>query len=374
MKTLHVEAGRHYYGGPLQVVFLLQGLKARGESVALVCPVGSAIASVARSEGMTVHEITMKGDLDIGLVGRLRAVIRTEQPDVVHLHSRRGCDVWGALAARLERVPVVLSRRVDNPEPRGWFPLKYSLYDHVVAISDGVKKVLLHAGLAPTKVTRVHDAVDSARFRPGHHDLAWFRRELSLADDEITIAMVAQFIARKGHRTLLAALPVVLAAYPRTRLLLFGQGPDMAMLRRYVAAVGLTHHVVFAGFRTDLERLLPCVDVLAHPALMEGLGVALLQAAACGVPIVAGRTGGVPEVVQPGINGELIEPGDALALAEHLIRLLRDATLRRRYGTAGRALAVNRFSIDAMVDGNLAVYRMVCEARAHRMASHGWQH
>ncbi len=374
MKTLHVEAGRHYYGGPLQVMFLLQGLKARGEAAVLVCPVNSAIAAVARAEGVAVHEIVMNGDLDIGMVGRLRAVIRAEQPDVVHLHSRRGGDVWGALAARLEHLPVVLTRRVDNPEPRGWFALKYRLFDHVIAISDGVKNVLLHAGLAPAKVTRVHDAVDSVRFHPGHHDMPWFRREFALAADEMTITMVAQFIARKGHRTLLAALPVVLAAFPRTRVLWFGQGPDMAALSAQVAAVGLSHQVVFAGFRGDLERILPCIDVLAHPASMEGLGVALLQAAACGLPIVAGRTGGIPDVVQPGINGELIEPGDALALAEHLIRLLRDTALRRRYGTAGRALAVHRFALQSMVEGNLAVYRAVCEARAHRGAPHGWQH
>ena len=359
MKTLHVEAGTHLYGGGLQVFFLVQGLQARGEEAVLACPTGSAIAAHARAHGLQVREIAMGGDQDIGLVRRVRRLIRSEHPDIVHLHSRRGSDVWGAIAARLERVPTVMSRRNDNPEPRGWFRLKYKLYDRVVAISEGIEQVLLNAGLSPDKVVCVHSAVDTQRYRPHRDGIDWFRDEFKLAEDELTIAMAAQFIARKGHRTLISALPAVLAVQPRTRVLLFGQGPEMAAMKKLVKQADLQHQVHFAGFRSDLERVLPCVDVMVHPAEMEGLGVALLQAAACGLPIVAGRAGGIPEIVRPGITGELIEPGDAGALSGYLIQLLGDAGLRQRYGSAGRALTLAEFSIDAMVDGNLQVYREV---------------
>ena len=363
MKTLHVEAGTHLYGGALQVFFLMQGLRARGEEALLVCPIGSAIATQARTHGLRVCEIAMGGDQDIGLVGRVRALIRAERPDLVHLHSRRGSDVWGALAARLEGVPTVMSRRVDNAEPRGWFHLKYKLYDQVIAISDGIRQVLLGAGLPHNKVVCVHSAVDTERYRPGRDDVDWFRHEFKLRPDELTMAMAAQFIARKGHRTLIAALPQVLEVHPHTRVLLFGQGPELATIKELVNRAHLQPHVLFTGFRTDLERVLPCIDVMAHPAEMEGLGVALLQAAACSVPIVAGRAGGIPEIVRPGVNGELITPGDADALAGHLKRLLGDAALRRRYGDAGRALALAEFSVDAMVEGNLQVYREVLAAK-----------
>jgi glycosyltransferase involved in cell wall biosynthesis len=366
MKTLHVEAGTHLYGGGLQVFFLVQGLQARGEEALLVCPTGSAIAAHAREHGLRVHEIAMGGDQDIGLMGRVRALIRAEKPDLVHLHSRRGSDVWGALAARLEGVPTVMSRRNDNPEPRGWFHLKYKLYDRVVAISEGIRQVLLKAGLSPAKVVCVHSAVDTVRYRPHRDDMDWFRAEFNLAPDELTIAMAAQFIARKGHRTLIAAMPAVLAAHPRTRVLLFGQGPEMAAMKKLVERANLQAQVAFTGFRSDLERVLPCIDVMVHPAEMEGLGVALLQAAACGLPIVAGRAGGIPEIVRPGLNGELIDPGDVSVLSGHLIRLLGDASLRQRYGAAGRALTLAEFSIDAMVEGNLQVYREVRAAQGLR--------
>jgi len=363
MKVLHVEAGMHLYGGALQVVFLLRGLKARGIDCVLACPTGSAIATEAAPHARVVP-MTMKGDADVGLVGRLRQLIRAERPDVVHLHSRRGSDVWGAVAARLEGVPVVLSRRVDNPEARLVVKLKYRLYDEVVTISDGIRQVLLAEGVPPSKVHCVLSAVDTAHYRPERTHLAWFRDTFGVAEGDLVVGMVAQFIARKGHTTLLDALPAVLAAHPHARVLLFGQGPLHAEVNARVQADALLRqHVQLPGFRKDLDRILPCLDVLAHPAFMEGLGVSLLQAAACGVPLIGGHAGGIPEIVQPGLNGELITPGDTAALTAALTRLLGSAELRQRYGDAGRAWVEQRFSIDAMVAGNLGVYGQALRRR-----------
>lgn len=364
MKVLHVEAGRHLYGGALQVVFLMRGLARRGVQVALACPEGSAIATSVRELGLQVHEMPMRGDADVGLVGRLGRLLRAAAPDVLHLHSRRGCDTWGALAGRLRRVPVVLSRRVDNPESRLWAALKYRLPDHVVTISEGIREVLLAEGVPAARISCVPSAVDTAQYRPDRSALAGFRAEFGLQEQDLAVGMAAQFIERKGHATLLDALPQVLRRHPRARVLLFGQGPLADSMRARVEADPVLRDAVrFPGFRRDLDRLLPCLDLLAHPAHMEGLGVALLQAAACGVPIVGGRAGGIPEIVRPGLNGELVEPGDAAGLAAALNRLLDDPALRLRYGVAGRDWVERHFSIDAMVEGNLAVYRRLLEWR-----------
>lgn len=364
MKVLHVESGMHLYGGALQVTFLLRGLRERGIDCALACPEGSAIAQAAAPLAR-VCTMPMKGDLDLGLTGRLRQLIRAERPDVVHLHSRRGSDIWGAVAAHREGVPVVLSRRVDNPEQPWIARLKYRLYDHVVTISDGIRQVLLAEDVPAEKISCVLSAVDTTQYRPAPEHRAWLQQEFKLPEASLTIGMVAQFIERKGHQTLLDALPEVVAAVPDVQVLLFGQGPlHEAIHTRVQGSPLLRQHMQLPGFRRDLDRILPGLDVLAHPAFMEGLGVSLLQAAACGIPIVAGRAGGIPEIVRPGINGELIEPGDAPALARALIALLRDPGLRARYGQAGRAWVEQTFSIDTMVSGNLAVYHSVLAARA----------
>jgi glycosyltransferase involved in cell wall biosynthesis len=360
MKILHVETGMHLYGGALQVAFLIPGLARQGCENILVCPLGSAIAEKLRNHADDLHVVPMKGDLDITFVPRLRAIVRRERPDVVHLHSRRGGDVLGALAARRLGLPLVMSRRVDNLE-KGWMiPLKYRLYDRVITISEGIRDVLLGQGVPADKIACVPSAVDTDLYRPST-ELDWFRREFGLQPGELAVGMVAQMIPRKGHRDLLAALPRVLSDQPRVRVLLFGQGPLRASLEKEVAAAGLRGHVHFAGFRDDLPRVLPNLALLVHPAHREGLGVALLQAAACGVPVVAARAGGIPEIVRNEENGLLVAPGDTTALAGALFRLCADSSLRRRLGERGREIAITDFSIDAMVGGNLAVYRsLIC--------------
>lgn len=358
MRLLHVESGRHLYGGALQVLFLLRGLQALATEQILVCPQDSAILRPASAYADRVHAVPMRGDGDLALIGRLCRILRQERPDLVHLHSRRGADVLGGLAARLAGVPAVVSRRVDNPEPRWLVAAKYRLYAHVVTISEAIRQVLLTEGLPPEKVTCVPSAVDSERYRPhAHRD--WFRRVFALAPDERAVGMVAQFIPRKGHRVLLAAIPQVLREHPRTRFLLFGRGPEQAAIRRCVELSGLAERVVFAGFRDDLPRILPCLDLLVHPALLEGLGVTLLQAAACRLPVVASRVGGIPEIIRSGENGELVTPGDAGALAAAVSRLLASPALAAQYGQAGRERVVRSFSIRAMVEGNAAVYARV---------------
>ncbi len=357
MKVLHVEAGLHLYGGAQQVLYLLDGLHRCGVKNVLACPAGSVIAQLAGPYAEVIP-MPMKGDADLGLVSRLRRVIARHAPDIVHLHSRRGADVLGGLAARLAGTPCVLTRRVDNPESRLWVAIKYRLYDHVITISDGIRAVLLAEGLAPKRVTCVRSAVDAGPWREPC-DRAAFRRQFSLPAAAPVVGMIAQFIPRKGHRHLLAALPEVLQRHPGLRVLLFGKGPLVAEVEAAVVAQGLAGQVRLTGFRTDLERWLGCLDLVVHPAEMEGLGVSLLQAAAAGVPIIAARAGGMPEIVEDGCNGLLVDPGDVHGLAAAMLRLLGDAALRDAMGQEGRARVDAHFAPQVMVEGNLAVYRRV---------------
>jgi glycosyltransferase involved in cell wall biosynthesis len=362
MRVLHVEAGKHYYGGARQVAYIIEGLEKHGVENFLACPEGADIAAAA-GEPAIVHQVPMHGDLDARMAFRLAKLISAVKPDLVHLHSRRGADVWGAIAARMAGVPCVLSRRVDNPEPRWLVSIKYRLYDHVITISEGIREVLLKEGVAPQKVTCVRSAVDAAPYLPPVDGRA-FRREFDLQENAVVIGMVAQLIQRKGHRYLLEAVRNLRPDYPDLRVILFGKGPLRSELETAVAAEGLCDIVRFAGFRTDLPAWLGGLDILAHPADMEGLGVSLLQASAAAVPIVASRAGGMPEAVLDEVTGMIIPPGDVAALTTALRRLLNDSDLRRCMGEAGRSRILNEFSIEAMIAGNLSVYRNVLAQRA----------
>lgn len=171
------------------------------------------------------------------------------------------------------------------------------------------------------------------------------------------MATVAQLISRKGHRFLLQAMPRLIERFPNLRWLIFGKGPLKSALQEQIAKQGLRAHVQLAGFRQDLPKIYPCLDLLVHPALMEGLGIALLQAASAGLPIVAVDAGGMPEVVEDGVNGRLVPGGSVEVLGDAVEQLLADKSLRKEMGESGREKMRRSFSVEQMVVGNLAVYQ-----------------
>ena len=361
MRVLHVESGKHYYGGARQVAYIIEGLAGRGIENELACPTGAAIATEV-GKSAQVHELPMRGDLDIGMAFRLLKLIQAIRPDIVHLHSRRGADLWGGMAAHMAGVPCILSRRVDNPESRWQVALKYRLYDHIITISEGIRQVLLSEGLTPQHVSCVRSAVDATPYlAPSNREA--LQREFGLPAIACVIGMVAQLIPRKGHRYLIDAVDTLKTEYPDLRVLMFGRGPLHDELESEIARRGLASIISLTGFRTDLPRWMGALDILAHPADMEGLGVSLLQASAAAVPIIASRSGGMPEAVLDGKTGILISPGNTGELTDALRRLLDAPDLRRRLGQAGRERILAEFSVEAMVDGNLAIYHKVMEGR-----------
>ena len=359
MKILHVETGRHLYGGARQVAWIIEGLQRHGIENVLAAPADSDILATALAHCSDAVPLQTRRGSGFALYRELIAAIRHHRPDLIHIHSRRlAADFWGGMAARRASLPAVLSRRVDNPEARWVAAIKYRLFDHIITISDGIRHVLLSEGVPAAKVTTVRSAIDIDAFNPRCHTEA-FQQTFELDEGDIVIAVIAQLIPRKGHRYLLDVLPEVIEQYPALKVIFFGQGPEEQALRDAVTTTGLDNTVQFAGFRDDLPGWLPCLDLVVHPADMEGLGISLIQAAACQVPIIASRAGGIPEIVHDGDNGILIEPGEREPLKQALLKLLANPEQRRAMGKKGRQLVEQAFSIDETVKGNLTIYQQL---------------
>ena len=352
---VHVETGRHLYGGARQVLLLMQGLEDRGRRGTLVCPAGSDIETAARTRGLGVHGMAMHGDADVGFTGRLARLLRRLRPDLVHVHSRRGADTFGGLAARLAGIPAVLSRRVDRLDPRGFGRLKYTQFRRVIAISACIRDQLAAGGVPAAKLRLVHSAVPAVTEAEGMSREA-FHDRFGLPADAFPIAVVAQLIPRKGHRFFIDALAALLDTHSEIRAVMFGIGPLKAELVAQVNALGLDEHVRFAGFEPELGRWLGHFELLVHPAEREGLGIAVLEAQAAGVPVVGCRAGGLAEAVADGETGMLVTPGDVSALASAIRGMIEDEPRRHRFAAAGPERVRRAFGVDAMVEGNLAVY------------------
>ena len=358
MKILHVETGRHLYGGPQQVLYLVSALLELGHDCTLVCPPASGVDAAARDAGIPVRNLFCAGDLDLPFAYRLTQYLQSTRPDLVHCHSRRGADVLGGLAASFADIPAVVSRRVDNTEMRLMAALRYRPFAKIIAISEAIAQVLREHDVAAERIEVIRSAVDTRRFDTAP-DREAFRAEFGIPDDALVIAAAGQLIPRKGHRYLLQAAAELRDGQPAFRLIIFGEGYLNNQLRAQAATLGLGDIVQFAGFRDDLDDFMSCIDIFAHPALAEGLGVATLKAAAAGRPVVGFDAGGLPEAVIDGETGILVRPEDSEALRDAIATLLTDAGLRDRLGAAGRERMQKEFSVATMAARHMQLYESV---------------
>ncbi len=358
MKILHVDMGRYLDGGARQIAYLLNGLEKFPGEHSLVCPSGAEIIGEIRNRSVKINRILAADEKNFKFVSRLRRIIRYERPDMLHIHSRPG-DGWAVLAGRLEKQTMVYSLRSDAKPGLLARYLKLRSFKKIIALSRSIRQALLDARIVEEQVVHVPIAVDSERFKPGRVERETFLAQFGLRGDGPVLAVVTELDHAKGHSVFFAALPAVLAKYPATRSLIFGRGPAREELQRELTRRGLDKFVRVEGFRDDLETILPHIDMLIHPALQESVGTPLLEAAACGVPIVASRTGGIPDIVQDRFSGYLVKPADSTGLARHILALLDEPDLLSQFGRTARELAVEKFSIERMLAGYREVYRDV---------------
>jgi glycosyltransferase involved in cell wall biosynthesis len=362
MRIAHIEAGRHLYGGAAQVGYLLEGLTGRGVENLLLCPPDSELGAAARA-ARTI-ELPMRGELDLAMLPRLARELERLAPDLVHVHSRRGADLYGGFAARLAGIPAILTRRVDAEEPAILARLKYRPYRAIVALSRVIERQLASAGVSSERIVRIPSGVDTQRYRPDGAARERLLSAFALPGDALVIGVVAQLISRKRHSWLFALLPELVREQPNLRVLCFGRGPLERRLRMELAARGLAGHVLLAGFRADLAALVPGLDLLVHPAAREGLGLALLEAASAAVPVIACAVGGVPDVVVDGETGVLVPRDDAALMARALRALLMAPHERRRLGAAARRHVERRFDSAGLVAAHHSLYARMLGTRA----------
>jgi len=359
LRTLHVDSERTWRGGEQQALYLVTGLKARGHEAVVACQPGSPLAERARAAGVEVAEVRMRGEADFVAVLALRRLIRRGRFDIVHTHTSHAHALGCAAAALAGRVPTVVSRRVDFAiagNVISGFKYRHGV-SRFIAISEAVRRVLVAGGVEPGRVRVVHSGIDLSRFEgvPPNR----FREEFGVGADSPIIGNVAAMADHKGQRYLVAAMPRVLAAVPKARLFVVGDGELRGALEAQVRELGLGEAVTFTGFRDDVPQWLDFFDVFAMSSHLEGLCTSVLDALAMRKPVVASAAGGLVEIIRHEETGLLVPPKQPRPLAEAVVRLLRDRELGRRLGEAGRRLVEREFSAASMVEGTLRVYHEV---------------
>jgi glycosyltransferase involved in cell wall biosynthesis len=355
--SLHVNDAHSWRGGEQQTLLLMRGLAATGHGVALAAPPGAPLARAAAESGIVVHPLVLRGELDLPGAVALAALLRRAAPTLLHAHTAHAlaaCAVARRLAAGA--TPIVFSRRVDFPVRGGPFGLgrrKYLAADAILAVSAAAAAVVASAGVPPSRIRVVHDGVDATRFDTPALDLP---AALGLPAGARVVLNVAALADHKDQRTLVHAAVPLTRRFPDVHVVIAGEGPERAVLTALIAALGLESRVHLLGFRHDVPGLLRGAAVAVMCSHLEGLGSAVLDAMVCGVPLVATRAGGLPELVEDGVSGLLVPVRDPDALAGAIGAVLDDTALAATLAAGGRERA-RGFTADRMVEGTLAAYR-----------------
>lgn len=321
-------------------------------------------------EGVQVHALGKRPGTDLGVHGRFWRLMRRLRPALVHTRNVAALEFqWTARLAGV-RAGVHGEHGWDASDPTGQNPrhrwlrrVSRPVVDRFVPMSKDLERWLIDViGVRPSQISQLYNGVDTGRFAPGGPRVAWGGvGDKPPPDGTLVVGTIGRLDPIKNQRLLIEALAALDARAPTVarsvRLAIVGDGPRRSELEKAVTASGVADRTWLAGSREDVADLLRGFDVFVLPSLNEGISNTVLEAMATGLPVVATRVGGNPELVVDGSTGALVPSGDALALAATIERYAADQALRSAHGRAGRARAEATFSLGSMVKGYLGVYR-----------------
>jgi len=299
---------------------------------------------------------------------RLVRIVKDNCIDVLYVNTIYAL-YFSVLAGLITRVKIVYHEHglVSLRERSLWNMIFGGLVrrvDRIVAITAAVRNELVASGADPERITVVHNWVSGPRFSSvaGSSPASAWRRP----EGRYVVAQIANLLRWKGHETVIRALPKIRLSVPNVHLVVFGRLSDQQYLddlKALAMELGVDPCVEFAGFRDDMERILPRLDCVVLASEAEPFGLVLIEAMVAGVPVVASSGGGVPEIVEHGVNGLLFSPGDSDGLADGVIALALDPGLRSGFVRLGKEIALARFSMQGQVGRIVRIIEEVAEGR-----------
>ena len=358
LRIMHVLDRLDLGGTEKAVMKLVRGLEP-GSFEHYICPLRGAVTTPGEwASGVTVLHAGREGAVFQFNVPRLVRVMRTVRPTIVH--SRNWGGIEAVVAARLAGVPVAIhSEHGYELEMAAGLPLHRRLLRHgvyriasaVAAVTDDLRNY--HAAQAwwsPEAISVLYNGVDGREFSPRPQIRDAVRRQLGIAADALVLGSVGRMVPLKDFATLLKAAEALIPETAGLHVLLVGSGAELSRLQNHVdKSPQLAGRVVFSGTVDRVADMLNAMDIFVLPTLMEGMSNTLLEALAVGLPAVATRVGGNPEVVAEGECGYLFAPQDVPELVSQLRTLLRDSRLRADFGRAARERALRHFSLERML-------------------------
>ncbi len=344
MRIIEVVGGLQIGGAENQVVQLLNGLSKAGQECHLIFfqPIESHLVH-ALAKDISKHHAPLARWGQIGCIRRLVHLFREIQPHVVQAHMFH-TNLYVVIAARLAKVPVVITtehgKNLWKNSIHHWIErgVISPLSTMRVAVSQDIRDIRIQSADIPAdKIMVIPPCVEIPEQSVEYHDKS-----------SVMLGAVGRMVDAKDYPTLLRAFSRVVDSGMKAELVFLGDGPARSQLENMARELGIAGVVRFPGFQSNIDEWLRRFELVVFSSIREGIPVAMLEAMAAGVPMVATRVGGIPEVIRDGVNGLLVECGRPEDLANAIMRLAQDVNLRKALGREGRNTVVSLYSREAI--------------------------
>lgn len=361
LHVLHLSTNADWRGGEQQVAYLLEELKAKGVQQTVIGRIGSAMEKYCQEHGFSYQGFKRKSSISISFAYKLNKFYSKNEVNIIHAHDSHG-HTFAVLADTLfgGSPPIVVSRRVSFPVSKSIFSkfkYNYLKIKSIICSSGAVKRITEPNIRDKSVLSVVYDGIDIDKFKQAT-DKGVLRKEFNIPADTPIVGNVAALTEEKDYFTFIDTAAICLQQELKVAFVIIGDGKLEAELKQYVKEKGVEEHIHFAGYRTDVHQLLPELDLFLATPTNEGLGTSILDAMACGIPVVATNAGGIPETVKHLQTGWLSPVKDAENLAEGVKSILTDKQLAVKL-TEGAAKNLLFFSKQAMGEGVIDVYKSI---------------
>ncbi len=362
INVLHIDSEKTWRGGQQQVAYLLEGVHARGYKTALVCQPSSALEAYCKTNQLPYYPVKMKGEMDILSGYKIAALCKKEQYNILHLHSAHAIatGLWTKLFYR--SLKLIGVRRVDFHIRKNMFSrFKHStpMLNRLVCISKNIAQVAKQDNIPEEKLVTIHSGVDVHKYRDTIPAFD-FKKRFRMPEDHIIVGTVAAIAGHKNYPNLLHAARTVINETDNVTFCAVGDGPDEKEVHKLAGELHLGDRFIFTGFQKDVGSFLKSFDIFVLASYKEGLGTSVLDAQAVGLPVIGCDAGGIPEMIENGMNGILVPSRDSEALAAAIMDLVRNKDKRDMLGHSAKQ-TVTRFSIEETVRKNIDLYQRILE-------------
>lgn len=364
LKVLEIIGDASLAGAPRHLLTLVEHLDQKKFEIFVICPAGPLAGELKDfKDSVNLEIVPMRSKWDYAAIKEIRANIRHIKPDVIHVHGTRA-GLLGRLANIGLKFPLIYTEHLWTKDYRltshlenilqvsaMWFLDMFTNLN--IAVSQAVKDFMVQSQISrPEKIRVIYNAV---KISP--------KKAKIFSDNDITLGTVGTLNMQKGIQFLIAAMPQILSEFPKTKLMIVGEGIYKAKLQNLVKKMKLIRSINFTGFVKEIDEEMVKFDIYVQPSISESFGLAIVQAMGQGLPIVATNTGGIPEVVTTGKSGILVEAKNPQALAGAILTLMRDKTKAKEMGRLAAEEVKIKFNLSDLIKETEGIYEEVAQNR-----------